>query len=70
MMNNRISVDASTDKHLATYVFYLDDANKLTDVYLSSISGKGTSGFGDFIDVKYVPEDVIKEFNIKVDALK
>lgn len=68
-MNNRISVDASTDKHLATYVFYLDENNKLTDVYLSSMSVKGNSGFGDFIDLKWVPEDVMNNFKLKLESL-
>lgn len=68
-MNNRITVDASTDKHLATYVFYLDENNSLTDVYLSSMSVKGTSGFGDFIDLKWVPEDVMEKFKMKKEEL-
>jgi hypothetical protein len=68
-VNNRITVDASTDKHLATYVFYLDENNSLTDVYLSSMSVKGTSGFGDFIDLKWVPEDVMEKFKMKKEEL-
>lgn len=60
-MTRKIVVDASTEEHYQQYTFYVEK-DKLVDVYFSGKSKQGSSGFADFIDVKHVPEYVMKAF--------
>lgn len=65
-MTRKIIIDASSEDHYQTYTLYVEK-DELVDVFFSGKSKQGTSGFADFIDVKHVPEYVMKAFYIQRD---
>lgn len=66
-MTSKITIDISTEEHYQKYTFYLE-GDEIVDVYFSGKSKQGTSGFAEFIDVKHVPEYVMKAFQIQMEG--
>lgn len=67
-MIRKIIIDVSNTEHYQKYTFYVKEG-QILDVYYQGKSKQSGSGFADFVDVKHVPEYIMRAFLPQKDEL-